>query len=290
MLIHDKVAASLKIVGFLLGLSQAMPGPAHAADSPAAKGALLTFDKREHRTMPDISNVPRIRFLTTLDFPPFEFLDGQGRLSGFNVDLAREICDTLDVTAKCQIQALPFSELQGALESRAGDAVIAGIAVTPALREKFGFSRPYLQLSARFVSLKKMADQPVTPSALASAKLGVVRDTAHAAMLKAYFPDLKPVFYDDRGAMLKALKAGDIDTAFGEGLALAFWLQSGDADGCCAFRGGPYYSRDFLGEGMTIMTRAGDPLAAAFDHALLELARKGSLNELFVKYFPPGLY
>lgn len=287
MLVHDKAAASLKIAGFLLGLLPALQGIAYAAD---AQGALLTFDKREHRTMPDISNVPRVRFLTTLDFPPFEFLDSQGRLSGFNVDLAREVCDTLEITAKCQIQALPFGELQGALESRAGDAVIAGIAVTPALREKFGFSRPYLQLSARFVSLKKMADAPVTPTALAADRLGVVRGTAHEAMLKAYFPDLKPVAYDDRAAMLKALKGGEIDTVFGEGLALAFWLNSGDADGCCSFRGGPYYSRDFLGEGMTIMTRAGDPLAAAFDHALLELARKGSLNELFVKYFPPGLY
>lgn len=287
MLMHEKAAASLKLLGFLFGLSQAMHAPVAAAEG---QGALLTFDKREHRAMPDIGNVARIRFLTTLDFPPFEFLDAQGRLAGFNVDLARELCDTLGVTAKCQIQALPFDELQKALESRAGDAVIAGIAVTPELRTKFGFTHPYLQLSARFISLKKMADAPVTPAALKTEKLGVVRDTAHAAMLKAYFPDLTPVFYDDRAAMLKALKAGEIDTAFGEGLALAFWLNSKDADGCCAFRGGPYYSRDFLGEGMTIMTRPGDPLAAAFDHGLLELARNGSLKDLFVKYFPPGLY
>jgi polar amino acid transport system substrate-binding protein len=287
MLVHDKATASLKIGGFLLGLLLAMHASAEAAD---AQGALLTFDKREHRTMPDISAVPRIRFLTTLDFPPFEFLDGQGRLAGFNVDLARELCDTLQVTAKCQIQALPFGELQAALESRMGDAVIAGIGVTPELRAKFGFSRPYLQLSARFVAPAKDAGAAITPAALAGAKVGLVRDTAHEAMLKAYFPNVAPVLFDDRAAMLKTLKASEVDTAFGEGLALAFWLNSADAGGCCAFRGGPYYSREFLGEGMTIMTRPGDPLAAAFDHGLLELARNGSLNELFVKYFPPGLY
>lgn len=280
-------SASIKIMGFLLFLLLAMDTPAAAVD---AQGPLLTFDKREHRPMPDITTVPRVRFLTTLDFPPFEFLDAEGRLSGFNVDLARELCDTLEIRAKCQIQALPFDELQAALENRTGDAVIAGIGVTPALREKFEFSRPYLQLSARFLASKKAAAEAITPMKLASGKIGVVKDTAHQAMLKAYFPNLSPQLYEDRPAMLKALKSGEVDTVFGEGLALAFWAASGEADNCCAFRGGPFYSGDFLGEGMTIMTRPGEPLAAAFDHGLLELARKGTLNELFVKYFPPGLY
>ena len=35
----------------------------------------------------------RIRFLTTHDFPPFNFLDQQNHVSGFHVDLAREICE-----------------------------------------------------------------------------------------------------------------------------------------------------------------------------------------------------
>jgi polar amino acid transport system substrate-binding protein len=280
-------SASLKTMGFLLFLWPAMHSEVVAAE---ASGPLLTFDRREHRAMPDISSVPRIRFLTTLDFPPFEFLDAENRLSGFNVDLARELCETLQVTAKCQIQALPFGELQSALENRAGDAVIAGIGVTPELRSKFDFSRPYLQLSARFLSLKKTAGEPVTPMKLAASKVGVVKDTAHQAMLKAFFPNVNPQLFDDRPAMLKALKAGEVDTVFGEGLALAFWSASGEADNCCAYRGGPYYSGDFLGEGMTIMTRPGEPLAAAFDHGLLELARSGKLNELFIKYFPPGLY
>ena len=288
MVSNGKGAASLKNWGFLLFLLQALG--AVQASAAEAQGPLLTFDRREHRAMPDIGNVPRIRFLTTLDFPPFEFLDAEGRLSGFNVDLARELCDTLDITAKCQIQALPFNELQAALENRSGDAVIAGVGVTPELRAKFDFSRPYLQLSARFLSLKKVAGEPVTPMKLAAGKVGVVKDTAHQAMLKAFFPNVTPALFDDRDAMLKALKAGEVDTVFGEGLALAFWARSGDAGDCCAFRGGPFYSGDFLGEGMTIMTRQGEPLAAAFDHGLLELARDGRLNELFVKYFPPGLY
>lgn len=282
-------AASLIFAGFLLaGLAfAASQAPTAAAE---AEGPHLTFDKREHRAAPDIGNLPRIRFLTTLDFPPFDFLDGEGRLSGFNVDLARELCDSLGVSARCQIQAMPFAELQPALENRLGDAIIAGVAVTPELRDKFDFSRPYLQLSARFLARKATAGDPVTSEALAKSKVGVINNTSHQAMLKAYFPSLVPKAFDTRGAMLDALKTGEVDTVFGEGLSLAFWAASADAAGCCALRGGPYYSRAFLGEGLTIMTRKGEPLTAAFDHGLLELARNGQLSELFVKYFPPGLY
>lgn len=254
-------------------------------------GPVLTFDQREHRAMPDLSNVQRIRFLTTLDFPPFDFLDGQGRLSGFNVDLARELCDAMGVTAKCQIQALPFDELQAALENHTGDAVIAGVSVNADLRAKFDFSHPYAQMPARFLASAKLAAGGAPGMAeLASRKIGVVGATVHETMLKSYFPALTPKTYQSRDAMLTALKSGEVDAVFGDGMQLAFWKDSPDAAKCCNFWGGPYYSREFLGEGMTIMTRKGEPLAAAFDHGLTELVRDGRLNELFVKYFPAGLF
>ena len=284
-------SAPLRIVGFLalLAVSTAFPvANSLAKDNSAAP--VLTFDVREHRAKPDISAIPRIRFLTTLEFPPFNFMDQQGRLSGFNVDLAREICAELEVTAKCQIQALPFNELEAALESRAGDAVIAGVAVTPALRARFDFTQAYLQMPARFLARKGIEKDVPSLATLSRLKIGVVKDTAHEAMLKAFFPGIDSVEYDDRDTMLKALKSGEVGTVFSDGMQLAFWRAAKDSGDCCVFWGGPYYSRDFLGEGMTIMTRKSEPLAAAFDHALLNLSKNGNLSDLFVKYFPAGLY
>ncbi|RYE61110.1 MAG: transporter substrate-binding domain-containing protein, partial [Oxalobacteraceae bacterium] len=57
----------------------------------------LLFDQRERLQKPDLASVPRIRFLTTVDFPPFNFIDQSGKLSGFHIDLAREICRELGV-------------------------------------------------------------------------------------------------------------------------------------------------------------------------------------------------
>ncbi len=91
----------------------------------------VLWDAKERLPKPDLSALPRLRFLTTTDFPPFNFLDGAGRLSGFHVDLARAICAELGIADKCQIQALPWGELDDALQKGEGEAIIAGIAATP---------------------------------------------------------------------------------------------------------------------------------------------------------------
>src|SRR5579871_5883765 len=101
---------------------------------------------------PDLSGVRAIRFLTSDDYPPFNFAQTDGSLTGFNVEIARAICDELDIA--CTIQARPWSTLIESLEDGKGDAVIASIAVTPALRARIDFSHPYYQTPARFIARK----------------------------------------------------------------------------------------------------------------------------------------
>ena len=157
------------------------PVPASAEDR-AQPGLPILFDSRERLPKPDLSQLVRLRFLTTIDFPPFSFADQSGKLSGFDVDLVREVCDELGVADKCQIQALPFADLEDALATSQGDAVIAGIAVTPELRQRFAFSRSYLQLPARFARNLKAPITGTTASALAGRSVGVVKDTAQASL------------------------------------------------------------------------------------------------------------
>ncbi|MFT4182465.1 MAG: transporter substrate-binding domain-containing protein [Rhizobium sp.] len=264
--------------------------PAVAQQAPTSNLPIL-FDARERLPKPDLSSLVRLRFLTSVDFPPFNFVDQTGKLAGFHVDLVRAICDELAIADKCQIQALPFEELQGALSASQGDAVIAGVAVTPELRKTFAFSRPFLILPTRFVRNLKAKIDGRTAAALAGHSVGVVKDTAHAAMLSAFFPSIKQVTFDDKDALLAAVKEGKIDAAFADGLQLSFWVSSPSAEKCCALFDGPYLSQQFLGEGLTIMLRQRDgDLTAAINHALATLSRDGRLQEIYLRYFPYGLY
>lgn len=269
----------------LLVLAQAVT--AEAADNRLP----VLFDSRERLAKPDLSEIGRVRFVTTVDFAPFNFIDQTGRLAGFQVDLAREICDELKIAEKCQIQALPFAEIEAAVEGGQAEAAIAGVAVTPQLRRRFSFSRPFMELPARFVRNRKVSLPDEKAASLAGHPVGVVTGTRHAAMLQAFFPGLKAVEFADRNAMMEALKTDAVDAVFSDGLQLSFWTSGPASANCCAFLDGPYFSEFFLSEGMTVMLRKDDTvLTAAIDHALLTLSRNGRLQEIYLRYFPYGLY
>ncbi|WP_407046025.1 transporter substrate-binding domain-containing protein [Mesorhizobium abyssinicae] len=251
----------------------------------------VLWDAKERLPKPDLSALPRLRFLTTTDFPPFNFLDSAGKLSGFHVDLARAICVELGIAEKCQIQALPWGELDEALQKGEGEAIIAGIAATPETRTKYAFSRSYLQFPARFIMPKAKAFAEPILDKLRSKRVGVIAGSAHEKMLREYFGTVQVVPFDAPEALYGDLKSGKIDAAFGDGMRFAFWLGGTDASGCCRFAGGPYLAPEYLGSGMAIATRAGDPaLAAAMDYALQEISVKGTFAEFYLRYFPVSFF
>ncbi|MER8865728.1 transporter substrate-binding domain-containing protein [Mesorhizobium sp. M0751] len=277
---------SISLISILIG-AQLL-----AAAAPAAEPQVPVFwDAKERLPKPDLSMLPRLRFLTTTDFPPFNFLDGAGRLSGFHVDLARAICAELGIAEKCQIQALPWAELEGALGKGEGEAIIAGIAATPESRSKYAFSRSYLQFPARFIMVKTKALAEPMFDRLRSKRVGVIAGSAHERMLRDYFGDVQIVPFAKPEELYGELKTGKVDAAFGDGMRFAFWLGGSDAAGCCRFAGGPYLAPEYLGSGMAIATRADDPaLAAAFDYALQEISVKGTFAEFYLRYFPVSFF
>lgn len=251
----------------------------------------VLWDAKERLPKPDLSALPRLRFLTTTDFPPFNFLDGAGKLSGFHIDLARAICAELGIADKCQIQALPWRELEAALEKGEGEAIIAGIAATPQSRQTYAFSRSYLQFPARFITPKNKAFAEPVFDRLRSKRVGVIAGSAHERMLRDYFNTVQIVSFDGPEALYSDLKAGKIDAAFGDGMRFAFWLGGSDAAGCCRFAGGPYLAPEYLGTGMAIATRADNPaLAEALDYALQEISMKGTFAEFYLRYFPVSFF
>src|ERR1700722_19859222 len=131
---------------------QAAPGPGSARPVvEAAPQAVPGFwDPRRRPDRPDLSRITVIRFLTETDYPPFNFTGPDGNPAGFNVDLARMICDEIKVT--CTVQMRRFETLLDAISSNRGDAIIASLAVTPQMRARVDFTDPYYRAPARFVS------------------------------------------------------------------------------------------------------------------------------------------
>ena len=242
------------------------------------------WDPRRRPERPDLSRIGVIRFLTETDYPPFDYAGPDGAPAGFNVDLARLICEEIKVA--CTVQMRRFDTLVDALNSNGGDAVIASIAATPDMRKRVDFSDPYYRMPARFVARRDFAAD-VRPEALEGKKIGVVAGTAHEAYIKALFTEAALQPFPTTEAARAALKKGEIDLLFGDGISLAFWLNGTDSAGCCEFRGGPYMESRYFGEGVGIAVRRGnDLLRQAFNWALFRLWEKGRFTDLWLRYFP----
>ncbi len=232
-----------------------------------------------------------IHFVTTLDFPPFNFLDTDGRLTGFNVYLARQVCAELALAANCIIQGMPWDELEPALAKGQGNAIIAGVAATELSREKYVFSKPYLRVPARFVALRTSGAKFAFNSGLADTKIGIVAHSAFDVAARSLFPKAGITGYASDQLLIADLKSGDVDLIFGDGVRLAFLLSTEAGDACCDFVGDPYFLPHFLGEGMRVaFPLENESLKRQVDLALKSLQRKGKIDELYMRFFPKGFY
>jgi polar amino acid transport system substrate-binding protein len=279
--------ASAALIGAVLA---AGPGahPAWAQDGVALpRGAAVPgfWDPRRRPERPDLSRIQSIRFLTDLDYPPFDYAGTDGNPAGFNVDLARLLCDEIKTT--CTIQARRFDLLLGALTANQGDAVIASIAPTAEARQRADFTDPYYRTPARFVARVDSPIHDVEPQLVEGKKIAVVAGTAHEAFLKEMFTEAEIKPYANDEAARSALRNKEVDLLFGDGISLAFWLNGTDSAGCCAFRGGPYLESRFFGEGIGIAVKRGnDLLRQALNWALFRQWEKGSYTDLWLRYFP----
>ncbi len=243
------------------------------------------WDPRRRPERPDLSRLSVIRFLTETDYPPFNFAGPDGHPQGFNVDLARMLCEELKIG--CTIQMRRFETLVNALNANQGDAAIASITASPQMREKADFTDPYYRTPARFAARRDSTIEDPLPEKLEGKKVAVVAGTSHEAYLKALFTEAELRAYPTPEVARLALKKGDVDLLFSDAISLALWLNGTDSENCCAFRGGPFLDSRYFGEGIGIAVKKGnDTIRQALNWALFRVWEQGRFTDLWLRYFP----
>ncbi|HET9902463.1 MAG TPA: transporter substrate-binding domain-containing protein [Xanthobacteraceae bacterium] len=270
----------------------AQPVPSQTAPAAAPVSGVVIpgfWDPKRRQERPELPASTVIRFLTEVNYPPFDFAGPDGNPAGFNVDVARAVCEELKVG--CTVQMRRFDTLVDALAASRGDAVIASLAKTPELRRRVDFTDPYYRSPARFVVRREAGPVEVLPEKLQGVPVGTVAGTAHEAYLKTLFAGVALRAYPDDEAARQALKSGEVKLLFGDGIQLAFWLNGSESEGCCTFVGGPFTESRFFGEGIGIAVRRGnDPLRQALNWGLFRLWETGRFADLWLRYFPVSPY
>jgi polar amino acid transport system substrate-binding protein len=238
---------------------------------------------------PDWSWLPQLRILTEADYPPFNYYDEEGQLTGFNVDLARAICRELSVT--CEINTAEWKTLVPSLKNNEADAVIASMAINAKSLAEVDFTGRYYSTPARFAARAGSPITEISVSALQDSKIAVVRGSAHEAFLKDFFEGAVILPCATPAEARTALKNGEADLLFGDGISLMFWIQGTDSARCCEFRGGAYSEPRYFGDGVGIAVKKGNArLREVLDYVLARVKASGRYEELMLRYFPLPIY
>ncbi len=265
------------------------PTIAQTAATPSPVVIPSFRDPQRRLERPDLTGLSFVRFLTTPDFPPFNYVTPDDRIAGFNIDLARAICEELSLA--CVVQVRPWVTLQTTVTEARENAVIAAVAVTEGNRKIYDFTNRYLTTPARFAVRKAAPAVELTPEALTGKTVGVVVDSAHDAFVGTFFPGASRLDYQTPGDAFKALKESRVDLVFADGIALAFWLHGSVSEDCCRLIGGPYTESAFFGEGIAIAVAPGNTvLRQALNYGLDKVQESGRYQEIYLRHFPISIY
>lgn len=238
---------------------------------------------------PDWSWLPTLRIVTEPDYPPFNYYDEEGQLTGFNVDLARAICRELAVT--CDINTGEWNTLFPSLKSNEADAVVASVAITAKSLSEVDFTSRYYSTPARFAAKIGSTIGPISVAALKGKKIAVVQGSSHEAFLRDFFEGANIMPFATPAEARAALKNGEADLLFGDGISLMFWIQGTGSARCCEFKGEGYSEPRYFGDGVGIAVKKGNTrLREVLDYALARVKASGRYEELMLRYFPLPLY
>ncbi|MFB6348368.1 transporter substrate-binding domain-containing protein [Moraxella sp. ZJ142] len=212
---------------------------------------------------------------TESSFKPFSYLDNQGNLVGFEIDLANALCEQMN--AKCDIVSQDWDSLIPSLNAQKSDAIMAGMSITEERLNAVDFSEPYFDNT--LVLIGKKGDS-TTIDNIAGKTVATQQATVSADYLAKNYPDAVVKTYDKQDNAYLDLASGRADLMLSDVVPASDWLKT-DAGAGFEVKGTPIDINDKVG----IAIRKGDSLKADFDAALASLKTNGKYDEILAKYF-----
>ncbi|MFB5181479.1 lysine/arginine/ornithine ABC transporter substrate-binding protein [Erwinia amylovora] len=220
----------------------------------------------------------KIRLASSATYPPFESLNGENQIVGFDIDLANALC--AQMKAECSFSNNPFDSLVPALKFRRYDAVISGMDITAERSKQVSFTRPYYANSAIIIAQK---GKFTAISQLKGRRVGVENGTTHQRYLQEKHPEIVTVAYDSYQNAILDLKNSRLDGILGDSAVVGAWLKT---NANLASVGEHITDSDFFGTGIGIAVRKDNQaLLDQFNAAIDVLKANGTIDRLDQRWF-----
>jgi polar amino acid transport system substrate-binding protein len=224
----------------------------------------------------------KIRIGTEGAYPPFNQIDANGNLIGFDIDIAKALCDKMK--AECTFVAQDWDGIIPALMAKKYDAIVASMSITPEREKAVAFTNPYYSNSLRYVA-KKSSD--FDPAHLKGKTIGAQRATISASYLDEHHKgDVDTKLYDTQENAYLDLASGRTDAVLADMLVSYEWLKSPAGEGF-EFKGEAIDIGDKIGIALRKQDTA---LVERFNKALAAIRADGTYDKINAKYFPFSIY
>jgi arginine/ornithine transport system substrate-binding protein len=218
-------------------------------------------------------------------YPPFSKVTPDGKLVGFDIDIANALCE--EMGAECTMVQQDWGGIIPALLARKYDAIIASMAITEKRKKKVAFTDPYGNTPNKFAR-KKGSGIEINKTSLKGKSVGVQRATIHADFVKAEFGDVVDLklYATQEEAYLDAV-AGGVDLLLADAVAMNEGFLKTDRGKNWEFVGPDYTGPG--GAGIAIR-KDDEDLVEAFNKALAAILANGTYKKINDKYFDFNVY
>ena len=246
-----------------------------------------------------------VKIATEGAYAPWNFTGAGGKLEGFEIDLANELCGRMKV--KCEIVAQDWDGIIPALQAKKYDAIMAGMSITDERKKTIDFSNPYAAGPNGFLVAKNssLAAMPGTGQAynlstqqaeaekaiealkplLKGKTVGVQTSTIHSNFADKYLKDVAEIReYKTTEQHDLDLAAGRIDAVLADATALSGTLRKPEFKDYALV--GPSITGGLLGPGVGVGLRQGETdLKQMFNDAVAAAKADGTIKKLSEKWF-----
>lgn len=212
-----------------------------------------------------------VRLGTEGAYEPYNFIDDNGELAGFEIALGNELCARAELT--CEWVTNDWDSIIPNLTSGNYDVIIAGMSITDERDEVIDFTQGYTPPTS---SLFMAMDEIDLDGAVIAAQTNTIQ-SGHIATLE----NVTLLEFATADETVAAVRNGEADAVFADG---DFITQIADEDADLMVILDPVA----LGGGIGMGLREGDELIAQFDAAIASMKEDGTLNALIVEWFGEG--
>ncbi|WP_295809998.1 ABC transporter substrate-binding protein [uncultured Nitratireductor sp.] len=248
---------------------------------PAAALALAVGSAHAQDTM-------KIKIGTEGAYPPFNNLTADGSLEGFDIDIAKALCE--EMSADCEFVTQDWEGIIPALQAGKFDAIIASMSITEDRKKQVDFTNKYYNTPPALVVPKDSDIAGTTQEDLADKTIGAQGATTHANFAEASFPDSDVKVYPTAEEYKLDMVNGRLDAVIDDVIVLQEFLDS-DEGACCKVLGTLTPDEAIYGPGIGIAVRQGeDELREKLNAAIDAIRENGKYKEINDKYFSFDVY